>query len=191
MIGTRSKAASVGGLFPSRMSLVVKGFESWETAPRIRRPAASARKSAKPRLQRAGAPTAIAGLPVTCRRRSAGISITIATLGRSLCSLLARRFLSSALVRVSLVRLVMADGAPGSRAGLAMAGHVARDRADVGSCCSLLAAFQTGALDSLQALGRRADLVVLRQLSGTFQAHQGRFTLPHYMGGRLNPLEAI
>jgi hypothetical protein len=75
--------------------------------------------------------------------------------------------------------------------GLAMAGHVARDRADVGSCCSLLAAFQTGALDSLQALGRRADLVVLRQLSGTFQAHQGRFTLPHYMGGRLNPLEAI
>jgi hypothetical protein len=52
---------------------------------------------------------------------------------RALCSLLARRWLGPTLVRVSLVRFVVADRAAGSRPQLAVAGHVAGDSADDGS----------------------------------------------------------
>jgi hypothetical protein len=41
--------------------------------------------------------------------------------------------LGPVLVRISLIRFVMADGAAGRRTQLAMAGHVASDSADDGS----------------------------------------------------------
>jgi hypothetical protein len=46
------------------------------------------------------------------------------------CSLLARRCFGPVLVRIGLVRFVVADGAPGGRAQLAVAGHVTGDSAD-------------------------------------------------------------
>jgi hypothetical protein len=60
------------------------------------------------------------------------VSIIGAAFG-ALCLLLARRWLGPILVRVSLVRFVVADHAAGSRAQLAVAGHVAGDSADDGS----------------------------------------------------------
>jgi hypothetical protein len=60
------------------------------------------------------------------------VSIIGAAFG-ALCSLLAGRWLGPSLVRVSLVRFVVAYHAAGSRAQLAVAGHVASDSADDGS----------------------------------------------------------
>jgi hypothetical protein len=85
--------------------------------------------------------------------RNVSVSIISAAFG-ALCSLLARRWLVPILVRLSFVRLVVADSAAGSRAQLTVAGHVTCDSADDGS---LDASFRLRRAGVDERNGRNAD----------------------------------